>query len=171
MLKDSSHTYGLISRIFHWVMALLIGLQFLKLGDRINDGEHWVGQTLVPWHITTGVLLLTLILPRIFWALSQKGHRPLHHGATALLIKGGHFLLYGTMLLMPITGILYMLGNGYGLKILGTRVVERGPEIDWALAVGSFHSPIAWLLIVLVTGHILAAIYHYITRDGIMKSL
>ena len=35
--------------IFHaWGMAFLITRQALKIFDRIQDGEHWVGQTLVP---------------------------------------------------------------------------------------------------------------------------
>ncbi len=28
----------------HWLMAFLIGWQLLKFGDRIAEGEHWIGQ-------------------------------------------------------------------------------------------------------------------------------
>lgn len=42
-------------------MAVLVGWQFLKFFDRIAEGEHWVGQTLVPWHISIGTLFLLLI--------------------------------------------------------------------------------------------------------------
>src|SRR3546814_19411404 len=37
---DSRSRYGTVSRAFHWLMALLIVWQFLKLGDRIAEGEQ-----------------------------------------------------------------------------------------------------------------------------------
>ena len=41
-MKDSRESYGTLSKSLHWLMAVLIGWQFLKFGDRIADGEHWV---------------------------------------------------------------------------------------------------------------------------------
>src|SRR5690554_3766776 len=142
MINDSRTRYGLISKIFHWAMALLIIWQLLKLGDRIAEGEHWIGQTLVPWHISVGTLLLVLIVLRIVWAVSQLSHRPRHDPATAFMVKAGHFLLYAAMLLLPITGVLTMIGNGYGLAPFGMELVAKGPEIPWAASLGSLHSPI-----------------------------
>src|SRR3546814_11980422 len=59
--RDSKERYGRISRFLHWGMALLIGWQLLKIFDRVADGENWIGQTLVPWHVSIGTLLLLLI--------------------------------------------------------------------------------------------------------------
>lgn len=172
MINDSRSKYGSVSRFFHWLMALLIFWQFLKLGDRISEGEHWVGETLVPWHVSIGVLILVLVVVRIFWARSQLQQRPLHDPATAALVKGGHMALYVCMVLMPVTGLCYMLGNGYGLKVFGMQLVAKGPEIDWAASVGSLHPPLAWLTVLLVVGHIGAALYHkLVKRDDIMQRM
>ena len=172
MIHDSKTRYGTISRWLHWLMGGLITWQFLKLGDRIEEGEHWLGQTLVPWHVSIGVLLLLLVVARIGWAGSQLSQRPPHDPATAWLVKGGHLALYACMLLMPITGLLYMLGNGYGLKVFGMELVAKGPEIAWAASLGSVHSPLAWLTVLLVLGHIGAAFYHrLIKRDDIMQRM
>jgi len=35
-------------------MAVLVIWQVLKLFDRVNDGQQWVGQNLAPWHISIG---------------------------------------------------------------------------------------------------------------------
>lgn len=86
-MNDSSSRYGTVTRVLHWSMALFILLQFLKFGDRINDGEHWIGQTLVPTHISLGVLLMTLIVLRGLWVLRQRARRPVHEGPMALLVK------------------------------------------------------------------------------------
>src|SRR3546814_2463569 len=62
--RDSKERYGRISRFLHWGMALLIGWQLLKIFDRVADGEHWIGQTLVPWHVSIGTVMLLLIALR-----------------------------------------------------------------------------------------------------------
>lgn len=172
MLDDNSKRYGTVSRIFHWLMALLVAWQVLKLGDRIADGQHWVGQVLVPWHFSIGFLLLVLAVLRVAWALRQRRQRPPHAPGTAFLVDSGHVLLYALLLLMPTTGILYMVGSGYGLTVFGMQLVEKGPEIAWAASLGSLHPPLSWLLVTLVAGHIgIALIHHFFKRDGILQRM
>jgi len=172
MKGDSKERYGSISRFFHWAMALLIGWQVLKFFDRIEDGEHWVGQTLVPWHISIGSLLLVLIVLRLIWAARQKNNRPEQDPATALLVKAGHGLLYAGMLLMPITGIMTMVGNGYGLTAFGIELIAGGAEVPWMATLGSLHSPIAWLLLIMIVGHIgIALVHQFIRKDGVLRRI
>ena len=59
-MSDTPERYGSLSRWFHWGMAILIVWQFMKIGDLIDEGEHWVGRTLVPWHISIGLLIFIL---------------------------------------------------------------------------------------------------------------
>src|SRR5690554_7661222 len=121
MIDDTKTRYGSISRLFHWGMGLLIVWQLLKLFDRINEGEHWVGQTLVPWHVSIGTLILLLVVARIAWKARQRTG-PAHDPATAFLVTAGHVLLYAGMVLMPITGLLTMLGGGYGWTAFGIQL-------------------------------------------------
>lgn len=44
MTTDSMERYGRLSRRFHWGMALLVFWQILRVFDRVNDGEHRVGE-------------------------------------------------------------------------------------------------------------------------------
>ncbi|AFN77989.1 cytochrome b561 [Stutzerimonas stutzeri DSM 10701] len=172
MIPDSKERYGTVSKWFHWLMGGLIIWQFLKLGDRISEGEHWIGQTLVPWHVSIGALLMVLIVLRIFWASSQLKQRPLHDPATAFVVKAGHLALYVGMLLLPITGLLTMIGNGYGLKVFGVQLVAKGPEIDWVATLGSAHSPLAWIMVFLAIGHIgMALLHHFVKRDDVLRRM
>lgn len=172
MKNDTKERYGTVSRIFHWGMAVLISWQLLKLFDRINDGEHWVGQTLVPWHLSIGTLLLLLVVLRIIWAAKQRRHRPVQNPATAMLVKAGHGLLYLGMLLMPITGIMYMVGSGYGLKAFGIQLAAEGGEVPWMVSAGSLHSPIAWILLIMIVGHIgIALLHHFVKKDDVMRRM
>ncbi|MDN5843655.1 MAG: cytochrome b [Alcaligenaceae bacterium] len=172
-MSDTPERYGRTTRYFHWGMAVLFLWQFLKFFDRIDEGEHWVGQTLVPWHISVGTLLLVLGLYRVYWALKQRGHRPHVHGMLASLATIGHFMLYLVMVLLPIAGILLMVGNGYGLKAFGMQLVAKSEtEIAWMAGLGELHSPLAWLFLILVVGHIVAALYHhFVERDDTLTRI
>ena len=175
MRRDTRERYGTISRLFHWTIAVLVVWQALKIFDRIDEGEHWVGQTLVPWHISVGVLVLVLVVPRIFWALRNRGNRPPAPPPTALgfLAKAGHVALYAALVLMPVTGISIMLGNGYGLNVFGMQLVPEGAEIPWLAAFGgTLHSPVAWLLVLMVIGHAgMALAHHFVKKDGVLRRM
>ena len=172
MINDSSARYGSVTRLLHWVMAVLIVWQFLKFFDRINDGEHWVGQNLVSWHISIGSLVLLLAVVRLVWALKQKSLRPVPQ-ENALLVKLGHGLLYAGMLLLPITGAMLMVGNGYGWSAFGIEFVARGAEkSDWMAAIGSVHALLAWCMLILVAGHIAMALIHrFLKNDDVLKRM
>lgn len=164
--QDTQKRYGVISRLIHWTMALLTIAQFMALGGYINDGDHWVGNTIVPWHVDIGLLLLILVSLRIIWMLSQQQRPvPQDQGVNALLAKGGHLLLYLCMVLMPVTGVLLMLGGGHGLGAFGIELVaESEQEIAWAVALGEWHTQISWLFVALVLGHLGAALYHHFVK-------
>lgn len=175
MSRDTKQRYGTLSRLLHWGMAVLVFWQALKLFDRINDGEHWVGQNLVPWHISIGTLIGVLIVLRVFWALRNQGNRPPGPppATLGLLAKAGHVGLYVCLVLMPATGISIMVGNGYGLEAFGLQIVPAGPEIPWLATFGGvIHSPLAWLLVLLVIGHIVMALWHGLVRkDGVLQRM
>lgn len=172
-MNDSKERYGGITRLLHWGMGLLIVWQFMKFFDRINEGEHWVGENLASWHISIGSVILVLIVLRMLWAASQKNNRPEQDPATAFLVKAGHGLLYLGMLLLPITGLMIMIGNGYGWSPFGIQLVAgNGPEISWMATLGSVHSLIAWVLLILVVGHVgIALLHHFVKKDGVLKRM
>lgn len=172
MRNDSPSHYGRTTRLLHWGMGLLIVLQFLKLGDRINEGEHWIGQTIVPLHISVGALIFVLALLRLWWAVRQRPNRPQPEASPAM-VRLGHFMLYVCMLLLPILGIAAMLGGGYGLTLFGVSIIAKtGIETPWLGMVGNLHSPIAWLFVVLVLGHIAAALFHhFVRRDQTLRRM
>ena len=175
MKPDTPERYGTISRLLHWGMAVLVIWQVLKVFDRIDDGEHWVGQTLVPWHVSIGTLILLLVLIRIGWALRNRRQRPPAPQPPLLgfVARAGHVLLYVALVAMPVTGISLLVGNGFGLEAFGLQLIPRGEEIAWLAALGSnLHVPLAWLLIVLVVGHLGAALWHhFVRRDGVLRRM
>ncbi|WP_286639792.1 cytochrome b [Thiopseudomonas alkaliphila] len=173
MWQDSKQRYGTFSKLLHWGMAILFLQQFFKFAGRINDNQHWLGNTFGPWHGSVGSLLLLLVIVRLVWAFSQRRQRPSTAGSLGLLAKLGHGVLYACMLAMPLTGIAFMLGNGYGLTTFGMQWVAKSPDtIPWLVALGNLHSPLAWLFVLLVLGHIAAALgHHWLLKDNTLKRM
>lgn len=173
MLNDTSNRYGSITRFFHWVMAVLILEQFFKFADRINEGEHWLGDTFGPWHGSIGITLLVLVVLRLIWSISQRTQRPVNKGAEGLIAKAAHGLMYLCLLVMPFLGMLYVFGKGYPIKFYGLEVVAKPEaETEWAITVGGFHSPFAILLALLVFAHIAMALYHhFVKKDDVLHRM
>ena len=163
--------YDGISRLFHWLMAVLIVWQGLKFFDYINDGKHWIGENLVPWHVSIGTLLLVLIIARLIWLWLKKDQRPQPVG-NPMVVKLGHGLLYLCMFLLPVAGISKIIGHGYPLKAFGVELVAKSEGITWLASFGSIHAPLAWLFFALVAGHIAVALYHQIIKhDDVMHRI
>lgn len=172
MLQDNSQSYGVMTRIFHWGMAVLVLWQMLKFADDLGDGKHWVATNLVPWHSSIGILLMLLVVLRILWAISQRRARRLQTSA-GLMAKLGHYALYLLLVLTPLSAICLMIGRGRGLKAFGYQLVERGATGSELLtAFGSWHATFALLLAILILGHTGFAFWHqWVKRDGTMKKI
>jgi len=173
MPVDSRTRYGTISRMLHWLMAVLIGWQMFRFFDLIDEGEHWVGKTLVaPWHVSIGVVLLVLVVLRIVWATTQRRNRPVQDPATATMVKLGHRLMYLAMLLLPITGMLAMKGGGHPVVLFGVQMAEKGEEVAWMQTVGALHAPIVLALALMVLAHVAIALEHrFLKKDEVMQRM
>jgi cytochrome b561 len=79
-----------------------------------------VGRNLDVWHVSIGVVLLAL---RIGWASKQSGQHPRYAGSKGTHGKAGQFLQYLVMALVPVTGLLYMVGNRHGPTVFGAQPI------------------------------------------------
>ena len=108
---NTTARYGSVAKTFHWMTALGI-LAVIPLGIIANDMPYDTAEQLADkaWlfslHKTVGVTLFFVALARISWALSQPKPAPLHPDRTAetLLAEIVHWLLYGSLVLVPLSG-------------------------------------------------------------------
>lgn len=172
MSTDTESRYGTLTRLFHWGMAALFLFQFLKFFDRINDGEHAVGEFIKPFHGTVGQVLLLLVVLRLLWALSRRVRPPAAQPWPALA-RVGHILLYVFMVLVPLTGISRAPGRGNGLQFLGVQIIERdGQAIPWLATVGSWHSTVVWVFAALAAGHVIMVLVHQFGhKDNLLRRM
>jgi cytochrome b561 len=147
--------YSGIQIALHWLIAILILVAWLS-GEGAEEAMEAIeeGGTVgfVP-HVAFGLAILTLVVVRILVRLS--------HGAPAapgvpgslsvLAADWGHRLIYLLMIAVPL--------GGASVFFLG-------------LEVGEIHGLAANLLMLVVLGHALMALYHqYVLKDGLLRRM
>lgn len=176
--RDSPERYGLVSRALHWGMAYLLIWQFLSiLAWKIFGPVDWVKTvtSFGPSHGIVGLLVLPLVVIRALWALANRANRPAYDGQRAgRLAAVGHGSFYVLMFVIPALGLIRTYANGKGWNPWDLPLIPAtGQEIGWLVAaINALHSPLSWLLSVLIIGHIVMAMVHrFLHRDGILARM
>lgn len=170
-IKNTKQTYGAVSILIHWLMALIIlGLYFL--GSYIVDLSYYdpLYRTLPDLHRSFGVVIFVLLTLRLCWTLSNPKTLPVQ-SVSRIQIKLGklvHNLLYLLMLVVPLTGYLISTADGRAIDVFGLIEV---PALSFSIdkqeeIAGDWHYWSSNLLIFLVLVHTLGALkHHFINRD------
>ena len=112
--RNTQLHYGSAAKFFHWITALFIISAFaLGIIAGNSDSSTEAGLTRLAWiysiHKTIGVSIFFIALARIFWTLTQVKPTLLNaeHKLEAFAAELAHWLLYISMLLVPLTGWLH----------------------------------------------------------------
>lgn len=173
--RDNQARYGTVTRIIHWLMAALIGWQFLGMILRAILGRSPVAGFFVGTHASIGSLLLVLAIIRIVWGLCQRSSRPPYErNLVGRLAALGHLGLYGLLFLIPAVAVLRAIGSGRGLQFFGLQLYPAtGEQIAWLMQPANLiHGKLAWLMLALIVGHIAMVIVHTaIWKDGTLQRM
>ncbi len=159
IIQDSTYRYGLISRMLHWGMALLLGWQFFTTAVRVLLEDSALDEFTWGTHKAVGTLLMTLILLRVIWALINSRRRP---PALSLAARLGHLALYALMLVIPTLALLRQYGSGREFAAFGIQLMSGfDGEIEGLTAPANFlHGWLGWALLAMILGHIGMTLYH-----------
>ena len=157
--------YTRTAMLLHWLVAVLLLGQF-AFGwylETIPRGVPARGY-FVNLHKSTGLLIGLMILLRLGWRLTHAPP-PLPDSIPRWqqqAAAASHYLLYVLMLVMPLSGYIASNFSRFGVHFF--NVVKFEPwGIDSKLVYGIFnqtHILSSWLLLALVTVHVLAALKH-----------
>ncbi|HVL58270.1 MAG TPA: cytochrome b [Burkholderiaceae bacterium] len=125
-LKNMSSRYGLVSRFFHWTIFALFAWQFASANVMTRIGRDSAlldmdQDFLYNWHKSIGLVLIVLALARIVWRRTT----PLPQWSGALndrersLVHRIERWLYILMFAVPVSGYLFVMAGGYGVRFLG----------------------------------------------------
>ncbi len=161
--------------ILHWLLALLI-IGALLTGNFIldpipNDSPDKIGALRA--HMIVGFVILALMLLRLTARIATTSP-PAADAGNPMLNSAGkatHWVLYGLVLAMCLSGIATSFAAGLPAIVFGGN--PDGMAISFAeIAPRIAHGMISKLLILLLIGHILAALYHqYYRRDRLFSRM
>ncbi len=176
-IKNTPEHFGLMTKLFHWLIAMaiigLIGLGWYMVDLTYYD--KWYNKSLA-WHKSLGMLVLAAALLKIVWQL----YSPIPD-TTADLANWErlganimHKLLLALMILIPISGYLVSTSDGKAVDIFGwidvPALVSKNKELrDLAI---ELHYYMAYATVVLVLGHIAAALKHqFVDKDATLVKM
>jgi cytochrome b561 len=171
---NSSERYGLLAKLFHWITFILLIAQ-IPFGFYLV-GLEFSGQRidLENIHILIGISIFYFVLLRLIWKLfnpSPKTDHKFFKGQT-LIAKTNHFLLYVSIFIITISGVLKKLYMGEKLNFFIFQFAFENTRFELADSFYIVHIYANYLLIVLVSLHILAVIVHHIFfKDKILKRI
>lgn len=169
--------YSLAMRTLHWLSAfMVIGLFALGLWMRSLSYYDSLYQILPFWHKSVGFLLLLLVVLRLITRglTRQPGALPSHKTWERGLAMATHWLLYGLMFGLFITGYLIATADNRPASFFGWFDI---PVLITAFAnqediAGLWHEYCAWALICLSALHALAAVKHHVLdKDVTLKRM
>jgi cytochrome b561 len=173
--------YNGVAVAIHWLTALAIAAQ-LAMGWTMTSMKpgSYLQFSLYQWHKSVGITILALSIVRLVWRLLHKPP-PLPAAMPAWekrVAKASHALLYILLIGLPITGwavvsaspfniptVLYGILPFPHLPILPDLEDKRAAEQALAL----MHEIGGWILVVLLAGHVGAALrHHFVVHDDVL---
>lgn len=182
-LSNSHTTYGAVTKTFHWLTALLI-LSAIPLGIIANNLAYGLKDpsvtpdeatltltaTLFSLHKTIGVSVFFVALARIIWAISQPKPGLLNgdNGPEAWLAETVHWLLYGSLVIVPLSGWIHHAATTGFAPIwwpFGQTLPFVPQDQTVAEISGTLHYLLQWVLVASIVLHVAGALKHHVV-DG-----
>ena len=176
--KSTNETleYGISAKLFHWLTVALLMVQF-ALGWLMPDIERGMQpERLVNLHISFGLVILAVVVPRVAWRLWHGAPPPdalLPHWQR-VLSRISHVSLYLLLLAMPLSGWFFASARGWTITLFGVvavpRLVPQGSTLGHTL--GELHGTLSWVLLGMIGVHVAAALAHrFFFRDQVMQRM
>ncbi len=182
MLKNSTEGFGLVSKLLHWLMAILL-ISLFAVGLYMTELEYYdsLYHTLPWWHKSIGLSVIGLLLFRFIWKAINSTPQALstHKKWEVSLAHIIQKLLYGLILLIGVSGYFISTAKGKGIEFFNlfevpaiTPAILKPLEEDRADLIGEVHEILAITLIVFAVLHAMAALkHHFIDKDETLRRM
>ena len=171
----STH-YHPIAKTLHWLMSILI-IGLLALGLYMHELPLSPQKLeLYSWHKWFGVTVFMLVWLRLAWRIAHPAPPP--PASLSPLLKNtaraAHSVLYGLMVLIPLSGWLMSSAKGFQTVWFGVLpipdLLSRDKELGDLLQ--EVHESLNAALMLTLSGHVVAALYHhFVLKDDTLKRM
>jgi cytochrome b561 len=165
-----------VAVFLHWTIGIaiiLVAVIELLRGEVFPKGSYF-REVLKALHNPAGTVVFGLVLFRLVWRSTHPAPamptnmRPWESFAARLV----HYSLYFMMIMIPLTGIAYVLARGrsinFGLFEIGYPL-DRTFSRNTARALKNAHEFLGQAVLVLAFAHAAAALWHhYVRKDNVL---
>ncbi|MCF6443501.1 cytochrome b/b6 domain-containing protein [Nereida sp. MMG025] len=187
-IANTATRYGSVARFFHWTIAIGIFTVIplgviahnLSLGIKAGTASSETIQltaTLFSLHKTIGLVIFFTALARIFWAVTQPKPAPLarHKGWEHTLSAVVHWLLYGSLVLVPLTGWIHHASTSGFAPIwwpFGQSLPFVAQTAQVAEVTANLHLLFERVMVIALALHIAGALkHHFVDRDDTLRRM
>lgn len=174
-LMNSNVAFGTVARFLHWSVFALFVLQYVAgtMMSRIGRDATVFGASqgfYYEWHKSLGLLVILLAIVRFAWrkatpmpdwapALSE-GERRLSHRI--------EMLMYLSMFVLPLSGLVFVMAGGYGVKLFNAWPLPNpiGKQPGLADVAHVVHLASAWFTVVFAAWHVGMVLKKHYTDGG-----
>jgi cytochrome b561 len=168
--------YDPAAKALHWLVALLVAVQFGIAWGMPDIGPHTKLGRLINLHLTVGALIGLATLGRVSWRLrhSRPGASATEPRWLRAAARVSHATLYVLLLIVPLLGWAAASARGWHVTLFPglalPALLPRGSQSGFLA--GDVHIFVAYTLLALVALHIAAALYHrLILRDDVLARM
>lgn len=174
-LRSNHRQWGSIAKFFHWIVALGIlgnGVWGLLMTDMSPSMSKI---NIYALHKSIGLTVLALFALRVAWRLFDRA--PPDEPAPRwqrVAAHATHALLYGFILVLPLSGWLYNSLHGYPLQWfkLFNLPALAGKNEALAHTAHAVHEYLFYLLLLVLIGHVGAALKHHVfDQDNVLRRM
>jgi cytochrome b561 len=166
--------YGTTAKIFHWLIVLLLLIQF-PIGWLMPDIHGGKPGDAMTFHVSFGLTILAVIALRLVWRLIQ----PVAPESSLppwqrLSSEAVHWLLYALVLATTISGWLFASFRGWSLSFfyIAPLPMLASQNASAVKTIDGWHQAAEWALLVVIALHVAAAFVHiFIYRDRIIQRM
>jgi cytochrome b561 len=176
LIRNTAERFGLVAKTLHWLTLVLLIAAFTLAVSMVNMPFSPRKLEFYSWHKWVGVTIFLVAIARLVWRLTNPvpqpppGTPPWQRRLAGL----SHAALYAILIVMPVTGWIMSSALNLPVVYLGLVHLPSPFGVDRALgeAMKVVHLSLAATLLVLVTIHVLAALYHhFILRDDVLRRM
>jgi len=167
--------YGRVAIGLHWSVVLgLVGTVVLALYlATLDSGDS--KDALLGIHKSLGVIIFLLMIGRLTWRhVRRPPPLPSMPHWQQVVARVTHWLLYLTVIAMPVSGYVSVAARGRETIFLGLVSLPRWVPLSRSLSHDAerLHFASQYALYGLVAAHIGAALYHhFVMRDGLLSRM
>lgn len=176
MAQEQAPGYGLVAKILHWLIFLLLAAQYAIGSIMPHIGRKTLNEGWVNWHFSVGAAILFFIVLRLAWRLLHPVPQlPTLAPWERMLAGFVHWALYLLVLVMTLLGWAATNSRGWEVKLFGIvtlpQLAPNGSE--WGHEAGDIHNILVYVLLGFIVLHVGATpgYYHFVRRDGVARRM